>query len=228
MGCSPILGDAADRAGRSGVDARIRKARVASGADVSPPAINAGRGVGARSWNHARLHRSRRPSRAVRVGRAYTPGVDRGGLACVVHSGLVRRSDSAVGQLSELARPSARACKGLHLRAHYNLAHRSGVDLPLDRGSRKGDSACAGFSAVGRPAAVAKTAAHDVELAVVDRRDHCGAGGRTAAQLFLQRRSPWHRDTPGVGREPEAGRSVSTCDGELGSAAGVGRGAAYS
>ena len=61
--------------------------------------------------------------RAVCVGRAHAAGLDRGGVACMVDSGLVRRSDSAVGGISELARLGERAGKSLHLRAHFNLAH---------------------------------------------------------------------------------------------------------
>ena len=134
--------------------------------------------------------------------------------------------NSTVGGISELARFGARAGKGLHLRAHSALAHNSRLDFPLDCGSGEGDSARAGFGAVGMAAAVAKTAAHDVELALVDRRGDCGARGRTAAQLLLQWRTAWNCRAPGVGRDSEAGCSVSAGHGELGSAAGVGGGAA--
>ena len=44
------------------------------------------------------LLQSRRAPRAVRVGRAHAAGLDRGGLACMVDPGLVRRSDIRSGR----------------------------------------------------------------------------------------------------------------------------------
>jgi len=72
---------------------------------------------------------------------------------------------------------------------------------------RESDSARNRFGTVGKSSAVAKSDARVVELAVVDRRSGCGAGGRIVAELFLPQRAAWNRDPPGVGRDPETGRS---------------------
>ena len=59
------------------------------------------------------------------------------GLGRVAVAGLVRRSDTRLGQLSEFALLIARSCHGIHLRSSATLVHPGRVGLPLDHRSRQ-------------------------------------------------------------------------------------------
>ena len=171
-----------------------RQARVAGGAHASAAAVAAGRDAGAGGRNHARFSPMRRQAREVCVGRAHAAGLDGGwsGLAGLVLDWCDDQIPLWAGYLNS--------------RASANGAQASSLTSTLQAGSAfcewifrwivvpaKMIPLRDGFSAVGMAAAVAKTAAHDVELAVVDRRCDCCARGRAAAQAISSTASRMER-----------------------------------